>query len=41
MGNLKSIDDGRKLVRDSFKIETILPHANAWKTAYEKLERFL
>jgi len=41
LGNLKSIEDGRKIVRDSFKIETIQPHANAWKVAYEKLERFL
>lgn len=41
LDHLKSLEEARGVVRDSFKFETIQPHANAWNTAYEKLERFL
>ncbi len=37
LGHIKSIDEAREIVRTSFKMETIVPHANAWAAAYDRL----
>ena len=41
MGHLKSLEEARAVVRDSFKSETIQPYAAAWNSAYERLQKFL
>ena len=41
MGHLKSLEDMRAVVRDSFKTEVIQPYAAAWNSAYERLQKFL
>lgn len=41
LGHVKSLADARKIVRDSFKLETIQPHAAAWSSAYQRLEKLL
>jgi rhamnulokinase len=38
-GQVKSLEHARQIVRESFKIETIHPHAQVWNEAYERLER--
>ena len=37
LGHLESLDQGREVVRNSFKTETLLPYAAAWDTAYDRL----
>ena len=37
LGHIKSLDQARDIVRNSFKMETIIPHATAWHVAYERL----
>ena len=37
LGHLKSLDQAREIVRNSFKTETLLPYATAWDTASERL----
>jgi len=39
LGHVKSLPEARKIVRDSFKIETIPSYAAAWNAAYERLEK--
>jgi len=39
LGNLNSLEDARKVVRDSFKSEIIQPYAAAWNSAYERLQK--
>ena len=39
LGHLPSLDQARKIVRDSFDMEIIQPHAAAWIAAYERLEK--
>jgi len=34
---LKSVDQARDMVRNSFRTETIIPHASAWHAAYDRL----
>jgi rhamnulokinase len=41
LGHIKSIEQGREIVRSSFPMETIVPHANAWDRAFERLAEFL
>jgi rhamnulokinase len=41
LGHLSSLDDARKVVRDSFASETIQPYAAAWNSAYERLQKWL
>lgn len=36
MGHIKTLDQARQIVRQSFKTETITPHAAAWTSAYER-----
>jgi rhamnulokinase len=37
MGHIKSLQEAREIVRTSFKMETIIPHAAAWEAAYNRL----
>jgi rhamnulokinase len=37
LGHIKSLDAARELVRASFKMETIVPHAAVWNAAYDRL----
>jgi rhamnulokinase len=37
LGHIKSIAQAREVVRNSIKMETLLPHANAWNSAYDRL----
>ena len=37
LGRLKSIEQAREVVRASFKTETLVPYANAWDAAYDRL----
>jgi rhamnulokinase len=38
LGHLESLEQAREIVRNSFKTETLLPHAPAaWDTAYDRL----
>src|SRR5206468_2327271 len=39
--HLTSLEDARKVVRDSFKSEIIQPYAAAWNSAYERLQKWL
>jgi rhamnulokinase len=39
-GHLPSLQHARELVRKSVKTQTILPHANAWDAAFERLEQY-
>ena len=41
LGHLNSLEDARKVVRDSFKSEIIQPYAAAWNSAYERLQKWL
>lgn len=41
LGHIKSIDQAREIVRNSFKSQTIIPHATAWNEAYERLTQLL
>ena len=37
MGQIKTLEEAREIVRNSFKMETIIPHAAAWEAAYNRL----
>jgi rhamnulokinase len=39
LGHIKSLDEAREIVRNSFKMETIVPHAVAWDAAYVRLSK--
>jgi rhamnulokinase len=39
LGHIKSLEQGREIVRNSFKVETLVPYATAWDAAYERLAR--
>jgi len=41
LGHIGSLDEARELVRQSFKTETITPHAAVWNSAYDKLEELV
>jgi rhamnulokinase len=41
MGHLKSLEEARQVVHDSFSCEIIQPHAAAWDAAYARLAEFL
>jgi len=41
LGHLSSLEDARKVVRDSFNPEIIQPYAAAWNSAYERLQKWL
>jgi rhamnulokinase len=40
LGHLKSLEEARRVVLDSFACEIIQPHAAAWEAAFDRLERF-
>jgi len=40
MGHIKSLNDGRELVRQSFKTHTILPHTTLWNEAYARFMNY-
>jgi rhamnulokinase len=40
LGHLKSLEEARRVVHDSFPCEIIQPHAAAWDAAFDRLERF-
>jgi len=37
MGHIKSLAEAREIVGNSFRMETIMPHAAAWEAAYHRL----
>ena len=37
LGHIKSLDQAREIVENSFKTETITPHAAVWNAAYDRL----
>ena len=39
LGHVASLDQARKIARDSFTTEIIQPHVAAWIAAFERLER--
>jgi rhamnulokinase len=41
LGHLKSLKEAREIVGNSFRTETILPHAAAWTAAYERMVALL
>jgi rhamnulokinase len=41
LGQLKSLEEARALVQESFSCEIIQPHAAAWDAAYARLTQFL
>jgi rhamnulokinase len=41
LGHIKSIDEAREIVRNSFKTETITPHAAVWNAAYDRLSELV
>jgi len=40
MGQIKSLNQGRELVRQSFKAHTILPHSALWNAAYARFTKY-
>ena len=36
LGHIGSLSEARQIVRDSMKVETIMPHATAWNAAYDR-----
>jgi rhamnulokinase len=40
LGHVPSLEAARQIVSESFRFETLHPHATVWNTAYERLERF-
>jgi rhamnulokinase len=36
LGHVKTIEEAREIVRQSFKMETIYPYASAWQAAYDR-----
>ncbi len=41
LGHVKLLDQAREIVRNSFKTETITPHAVAWDAAYDRFAQLL
>jgi rhamnulokinase len=41
LGHIKSVQEAREIVSNSFKMETILPHADVWNAAYERMMSLL
>lgn len=41
LGHIRSLEEARQVVRESFTCEIIQPHAAAWDAAYNRLERFV
>jgi rhamnulokinase len=39
LGHVNSLDEARQIVSDSLPHETLQPHAAAWNSAYERLEK--
>lgn len=39
LGHVSSLDEARRIVRDSFRFQTFQPHAAVWNTAFERLEK--
>jgi rhamnulokinase len=37
LGHIRTLDQAREIVRQSFKMETIAPHAAVWNAAYDRL----
>jgi len=37
---IESLEHARQIVRDSFKFETLHPHAEVWNTAYKRLQEY-
>ena len=37
LGHIESLDQARQIVQQSFKMETITPHAAVWNAAYDRL----
>jgi rhamnulokinase len=37
LGHIRTLDHARDIVRNSFKLETITPHAAVWNQAYDRL----
>lgn len=40
LGHVPSLEAARQIVSESFRFETLHPHATIWNSAYERLERF-
>jgi len=41
LGHIASLEEAREMVRGSFKMETIIPHAAAWDAAYDRLGKLV
>jgi rhamnulokinase len=41
LGHVESVEQARELVRDSFKTQTIVPHAAVWNSAYERFAELM
>jgi rhamnulokinase len=41
LGHIQSHSDARDVVRNSFKMETVIPHAEIWKSAYDRFEELV
>ncbi len=41
LGHIKSLQEAREIVQNSFKMETITPHAAIWNSAYDRLAQLL
>jgi rhamnulokinase len=41
LGHIQSLEDAREIMRKSFKTETIIPHAAAWDSAYQRMMTLL
>jgi hypothetical protein len=38
-GRIKSLDEAREIIRNSLKVETLIPHPAAWDAAHARLEQ--
>jgi rhamnulokinase len=36
LGHIKSLDHARQVLRNSFKLQTISPHAKVWDMAFDR-----
>ena len=41
LGHIKSLQEAREIVQNSFKTETITPHAAIWNSAYDRLAQLI
>ncbi len=39
LGHIKSLEEARQIIRNSLKVETLIPHAAAWDVAHARLEQ--